>query len=111
MSHPHPAGLSPPTASRATIPSGIRVLAVGGDAALLQDVCGWAGDMGAHFEHAPDLPRAARVLGTGQWDVILAVLAEQPEEELSWWVDALRSAPGTPKLIGLAHRPSMSLVL
>jgi two-component system response regulator HydG len=51
------------------------------------------------------------VLGSGRWDVVLAVLADQPEEELSWWVDALRNQPGNPKLIGLAYRPSMGLVL
>jgi DNA-binding NtrC family response regulator len=74
-------------------------------------MCDWANELGAHFEHAPDLPRAARVLGTGRWDVVLAVLGDQPEDELAWWVDALRNAPGSPKLIGLAHRPSMGLVL
>ena len=115
MSHPPSAGLSPPAPSlaKAAAPGALHVLAVGGDPAAIQTLCEWAVDLGTHFEHAPDLPRAARTLsaGTTHWDVVLAVLAEQPEEELSWWVEALRTTPGSPRLIGLANRPSMGLVL
>ena len=112
MSHPTATDLPVPTPpAKAVTPAGIRVLAVGGEPSAAQSLREWATDLGAHFEHAPDLPRAARVLGSGRWDVVLAVLAERPEEELSWWVDALRTAPGAPKLIGLANRPSMGLVL
>src|SRR5580765_6820314 len=102
--------MAPAATVRTVHAGGIRVLAVGGDPAVAQSLREWATDLGAQFEYAPDLPRAARVLGSTLWDVVLAVLAEQPEEELSWWVDALRGAPGSPKLIGLANRPSMGLV-
>jgi two-component system response regulator HydG len=112
MSHPQAAGLSSPVSPARAVPTvGIRVLAVGGEPALLQNIRDWAVDLCVQFEHAPDLPRAARVLGSGRWDVVLAVLGDQPDEELTWWIDALRNSPGAPKLIGLAHRPSMGLVL
>ncbi|MBI4420419.1 MAG: sigma-54-dependent Fis family transcriptional regulator [Gemmatimonadetes bacterium] len=112
MSHAQAAG-SPPLWPQAPADTsvGVRILAVGGEPGALQGVREWAKDGGALLEHVPDLPRAARLLPTSRWDVVLAVLGDRAEEELVWWVDALRSAQGSPRLIGLAHHPSMGLVL
>ena len=63
------------------------------------------------LEHVPDLPRAARQLGAGSWNVVLAVLGERPDDELTWWAESLRAAPGAPRLIAMASSPSMGLVL
>src|SRR6185503_2810801 len=45
------------------------------------------------------------------WDLVLAVLGDRSDEELTWWVDALRAAHGGTRLIALADRPSMGLAL
>jgi DNA-binding NtrC family response regulator len=91
----------------------VRVLAVGGESgpSPLQGLRQWAADLQIELEWAADLPRATRLLSGGQWDLVLAVLGERPDEELSWWVDALRGAPGPPRLVALADRPSMGLAL
>src|SRR5256886_13700061 len=46
-----------------------------------------------------------------RWHVVVAVLGEPADEDLAWWVDALRGATAAPRLIAVAHRPSMGLVL
>jgi two-component system response regulator AtoC len=94
----------------------VRVLATGNDdvphgSVDLQGLEQWARDAGADYEFARDLPRAARLLAGSQWDIVLAVLGDRPEEELSWWVDALRSLPGGPRLVALVQSPSMRLAL
>ena len=91
----------------------VRVLAVGGEAGPgpLQSLRQWAADLGVELEWAADLPRATRLLAGGSWDLVLAVLGERSDEELTWWVDALRGAPGGPRLIALADRPSMGMAL
>ncbi len=91
----------------------VRVLAVGGEAGPgpLQSLRQWATDLGVELEWAADLPRATRLLAGGHWDLVLAVLGDRSDEELAWWVDALRGAPGGPRLIALADRPSMGLAL
>jgi DNA-binding NtrC family response regulator len=82
-----------------------------GDAGHLQSLRQWAGELRVELECAPDLPRATRLLAAGRWDVVLAVLGERSDEELTWWMDTLRAAPGPPRLVALASRPSMGLVL
>ena len=39
------------------------------------------------------------------------MLGEHPDDDLSWWVDTLRGATGSPRLIAVAQAPSMGLVL
>jgi DNA-binding NtrC family response regulator len=91
----------------------VRVLAVGGEAGPgpLQSLRAWAAELKVELEWAADLPRATRLLAGGRWDLVLAVLGERSDEELTWWMDALRGAPGGPRLIALADRPSMGLAL
>jgi len=91
----------------------VRVLAVGGEAGPgpLQSLRQWAAELKVELEWAADLPRATRLLAGGHWDLVLAVLGDRSDEELTWWVDALRGAPGGPRLIALADRPSMGLAL
>jgi len=103
----------PPTEPARPAQDAVRVLAVGGEAGPgpLQSLRQWAADLKVQLEWAADLPRATRLLAGGRWDLVLAVLGERPDEELTWWVDALRGAPGGPRLIALADRPSMGLAL
>ena len=93
----------------------LRILAVGaeggGSGGLLQSIRQWVGEGGTEIESVPDLPRAVRQLGAGRWHVVLAVLGENADEDLAWWVDTLRGATAAPRLIAVAHRPSMGLVL
>jgi len=67
--------------------------------------------LGVELEWAADLPRATRLLAGGHWQLVLAVLGDRSDEELTWWVDALRGAAGGPRLVALADRPSMGLAL
>jgi DNA-binding NtrC family response regulator len=103
-------GFAPP-ARAAT--GGVRVLAVGGESGPgpLQSLRQWAPDLAIDLEWAADLPRATRLLAGGHWDLVLAVLGDRSDEELTWWVDALRAAHGGTRLIALADRPSMGLAL
>src|SRR5712691_3479994 len=92
----------------------LRILLVAGEGGsaggLLQNLRQWADDGRLEVDTAPDLPRAVRQLAGQRWDVVLAVLGEHPDDDLSWWVDTLR-APGSPRLIAVAPAPSMGLVL
>jgi two-component system, NtrC family, response regulator AtoC len=93
----------------------LRILAVGaeggGSGGLFQSIRQWVGEGDTEIESVPDLPRAVRQLGAGRWHVVVAVLGEHADEDLAWWVDTLRGATAAPRLIAVAHRPSMGLVL
>ena len=93
----------------------LRILVVAGEggsaSGLLQNLRQWADDGRLEVGTAPDLPRAVRQLAGQRWDVVLAVLGERPDDDLSWWVDTLRGATGPPRLIAVAQAPSMGLVL
>src|SRR2546426_5130065 len=93
----------------------LRILVVAGDGGsaggLLQNLRQWADDGRLEVDTAPDLPRAVRQLAGQRWDVVLAVLGERPDDDLAWWVDTLRGASGSPRLIAVAQAPSMGLVL
>src|SRR5216117_3009220 len=102
-----------PAAQRRAEPGPLRVLVVAGEGSggLLQSLRQWAQDLRIDVEAAPDLPRAVRQLAAQRWDVVLAVLGERADDDVTWWVEALRGAAGSPQLLTAAHRPSMGLVL
>src|SRR5947199_299857 len=93
----------------------LRILVVAGEGGsgggLLQNLRQWADDGRLEIDTAPDLPRAVRQLSGQRWDVVLAVLGEHPDDDLSWWVGTLRGATGSPRFIAVAQAPSMGLVL
>src|SRR6266571_3405598 len=93
----------------------LRILVVAGEGGnaggLLQNLRQWADDGRLEIDTAPDLPRAVRQLAAQRWDVVLAVLGERADDDVTWWVEALRGAAGSPQLLTAAHRPSMGLVL
>src|SRR3989454_275669 len=113
----------PPVRMEPSVPSAVpsrealallRILVVAGEGGsaggLLQNLRQWADDGRLGLDTAPDLPRAVRQLAGQRWDVVLAVLGEHPDDDLSWWVDTLR-ATGSPRLIAVTPAPSMGLVL
>jgi two-component system response regulator AtoC len=102
-----------PVAPRRHEASGLHVLVVVGESGggLLQSLRQWGAEAGVELEAAPDLPRAVRQLAAKRWDVVLAVLGEGPDDDVAWWVEALRGAAGSPQLLVAAHRPSMGLAL
>src|SRR6266550_1663594 len=85
--------------------------APGKEALALLRILVVAGDGRLEVDTAPDLPRAVRQLAGQRWDVVLAVLGEHPDDDLAWWVDTLRGATASPRLIAVAQAPSMGLVL
>jgi DNA-binding NtrC family response regulator len=78
---------------------------------MLRPMEQWAREAGATLRIAPDFPRGARLLVAERWDAILVLLAERGQEELSWWAEAVRQAPGTPRLVALSLRPSLGIAL
>src|SRR3989442_2910893 len=97
----------PPVRMEPSVPSAVpsrealallRILVVAGEGGsaggLLQNLRQWADDGRLEIDTAPDLPRAVRQLSGQRWDVVLAVLGEHPDDDLSWWVDTLRAATG-----------------
>src|SRR5436309_14022835 len=114
----------PPVRMEPSVPSAVpsrealallRILVVAGEGGsaggLLQNLRQWAADGRLEIDTAPDLPGAVRQLSGQRWDVVLAVLGEHPDDDLSWWVDTLRGATGSPRFIAVAQAPSMGLVL
>src|SRR2546421_7508320 len=114
----------PPVRMEPSVPSAVpsrealallRILVVAGEggsaSGLLQNLRQWADDGRLEIDTAPDLPRAVRHLSGQRWDVVLAVLGEHPDDDLSWWVDTLRGATGSRRCIAGAQAPSMGLVL
>src|SRR5207237_10398812 len=112
---PNGSPASPPAAPRKEETQVLRILAVGAEGAgsggLLHGIRQWVGEGGGEIEAAADLPRAVRQLGTGRWHVVVAVLGDHADDDLAWWVDTLRGATAAPRLIAVAHGPSMGLVL
>src|SRR6266704_3307209 len=88
-----------------------RVLVVVADTGVLHSMRQWAPELEARIEFVPDLPHAARQLSQGGWDAVVVALGDRPEDDLAWWVDAVRGVPGTPRLIALVDRPSMGLAI
>ena len=89
----------------------LRLLVVGAAPPMLSGIAQWATQERVSVEAAPDLPRAARLLSSGQWDVVLTVLGDRPDEELAWWTDTLRGIAGSPRLIAAAEGANIGLVL
>jgi DNA-binding NtrC family response regulator len=104
-----------PTATDALVGAapGVRMLAIGGDEAadVLRLIREWAHDVGLDLEVALDAPRGTRSLASSERDVVLVVLGDRPEDDLEWWVNALRVVGGRTRLLALAPHPSMGLVL
>src|SRR5947207_13864790 len=114
----------PPVRMEPSVPSAVpgkeavallRMVVVAGEGGRagspLQNLRPWADDGRLEIATAPDLPRAVGQLAGQRWDLVLAVLGEHPDDDLSWWVDTLRGATGSPRLIAVAQAPSMGLVL
>src|SRR5216110_47756 len=89
----------PPVRMEPSVPSAVpsrealallRILVVAGEGGsaggLLQNLRQWADDGRLEIDTAPDLPRSVRQLSGQRWDVVLAVLGEHPDDDLSWWV-------------------------
>jgi two-component system response regulator AtoC len=107
---PSPSPLAPPRPPEPRLWQVLVVAPEVGDGSV-QSLRQWAGDAGLEVEAAPDLPRAVRQLTARRWDVVLAILGERPDEELTWWADALRGAAGSPRLLAASLAPSMGLAL
>ncbi|HEU5260416.1 MAG TPA: sigma-54 dependent transcriptional regulator [Gemmatimonadales bacterium] len=110
---PEPPAL--PVTPRKANAQALRILGVGaeggGSGALFHSIRQWTSDGSGALECVPDLPRAVRRLAAERWDVVVAVLGEHGDDDLAWWMDALRRAAGGPRLIAVASGPSMGLVL
>lgn len=102
---------SPAPAPQPRADPALRLLVVGAAPAVLASLSQWAAEDGVEVASTPDLPRAARELSAARWDLVLAVLGERPDEELAWWVDALRGVAGSPRILAAAERPTMGLAL
>src|ERR1043166_10319855 len=85
----------------------LRILVAVGERGegVIPSVRQWGAEAGLEVAAVPDLPRAVRQLAGERWDVVLAVLGDVADEDLTWWSDALRGAVGPPRLIVATHGP------
>ena len=111
MANPPPPSLLDRAPTSPAAARDLRVLVVGAAPPVLSGLGQWAAQDQVSIEAAADLPRAARQLSTGHWDVVLTVLGDRPDEELVWWIDTLRGVAGGPRLIAAAEGATMGLVL
>ncbi len=88
-----------------------RVLGVGPSTTLFQDLARYAQSEGETLERVADAPAALRALARGGWSVVIVVLDEEPDDQLSWWVEVLRKVPHRPRLVVLVPAPSIGFVL
>jgi DNA-binding NtrC family response regulator len=99
---------SRPTATG--VGGGVRLLAVGLTPelrALLQREVDDALDLTV----VPDLASAARQLSRETWDVLVARLDDGWDGALDWWLEALERLERRPRLLAIAERPSLDLVV
>jgi DNA-binding NtrC family response regulator len=91
----------------------LRILAVttAEESDVFSPVEAWAGELGHVLEAVVDLPRATRRLSADRWDVVAVVVGENAADDLAWWIEALRSVAGAPRLVAFSRRGSMGLVL
>ena len=69
-------------------------------------LCDWASGRGRALRaRARTCPARRGSLGSGTLGCRARGAGGAPEDELRWWVDALRSSPGRPELIALAPAP------
>ncbi|MHB1296914.1 MAG: sigma 54-interacting transcriptional regulator [Gemmatimonadaceae bacterium] len=88
-----------------------RLLGVGSDSGLFQDLARYARAEGEALDRVPDAPAALRAIARGGWSVVIVVLDQEPDDQLGWWVDVLRRVPKRPRLVVLVPSPSIGFVL
>jgi two-component system response regulator AtoC len=112
---PIPADVGPPVLVHTQPARTLRILAVaaGTDASVdaLREIEPWIREAGGQVEITPDLPRAARRVSGDRWGAVFVVIADSATEELAWWAETTRTAAGSPRVVVLTERPSMSLAL
>jgi len=89
----------------------LRLLIVGTDPALTGLFRRWATDAAVEAVTAPGLPDAVRLFAQEAWDIVLAILEDDPETAMAWWADALRGVQGHPRILVATPRPSINLAL
>jgi DNA-binding NtrC family response regulator len=105
-------GMTPvPPSEPLDIARGLRLLGVGEDTTAFRDLARFVESQGVIFERVADASAALRALTQNRWDIALVLLEEDPEEQLTWWVDVLRPAPHRPRLVALVPAPSIGLSL
>lgn len=90
---------------------GLRVLGVGDDGGLFRELGRFLETHGVVFERVADASTALRALSQNRWDIAMVLLEDDPEEQLTWWVDVLRPAPHRPRLVAMVPSPSIGLSL
>ena len=100
------------TATRARDGSSpLRLLGVGPDSSALRDVGRFAESEGAEYERVQDTATALRRLNESSWNLVFALLDDDPEEQLGWWVEVLRRMRRHPRLVTLVASPSIGFTL
>ena len=89
----------------------LRLLAVGENTGPLKALQRMAEATGIVLQPLPDASSALRALAQGRWDLLIAVLDGDEEEQLQWWVDVLRPAPRRPRLVALVPSPSIGFAM
>jgi two-component system, NtrC family, response regulator AtoC len=105
------------TVQRVPVPSArgesprLRLLGVGPDGGVLRDLARFAEGLGAELGRVPDTRAALRALNDEAWTMVLAVLDDEPEEQLAWWVEVLHRLRRRPRLVTVVDSPSIGFTL
>jgi predicted DNA-binding protein (UPF0251 family) len=83
-----------------------RVLAVGVDATVVPSLRRALPAGPLRLEMAEDFLTAVSTLLGKEWDVVVAGLGEDPEEDLRLWLRALEQVRGHPRFIAVMRQPA-----
>ena len=89
----------------------LRLLSVGGPAAVLKQVGRLAEGEGVHHERVPAAAAALRALTHEQWSAVLVAHDSDPDDQLEWWVEVLSRMSHRPRLVPMITSPSMGFAL
>jgi two-component system nitrogen regulation response regulator GlnG len=103
--------MTPTTAETPVRSLDLKLLAVGENAGVLRNLTRMAESHGALLQPLPDASSALRSLAQAKWDLLIVVLDEDEEQQLTWWVDVLRPAPRRPRLVALVPSPSIGFAM
>jgi two-component system response regulator HydG len=91
--------------------SPLHLLGVGDDDLAFRELARYAEAEGAVFDRVRDSPAAIRALGQRRTNALLVVLDQEPEQQLSWWVEVLHRTTDRPRLVTLVSSPSIGFAL
>ncbi len=86
----------------------VQVLCIGGSSSLHRELAHFAEEAGLALACAASEAEVTKALEKDECHAVLAVLEEDPENELRRWADLLHLSPRRPRLLAMVSSPSIS---